>query len=174
MQRRGSNLIYVTYLKSVRKPSLRLADFSDLRPESEDPKISGTHCWIHLTDYNMMIETWKYMVLRLIILLRTVQQFGNVFFNIHDSICKFSNSRNTYTYWLQYLAKFESRFRIFTKELKPLFGPSTWHDSPDQMKRYWICHPRQRVQKGINYGGNEWEAEMVTLETMLDYGLNLP
>lgn len=173
MQRRGSNLIYVTYLKSVPKPSLRLADFSDLRPESEDPKISGTHCWIHLTDYDMMIETWKYTVLRLIILLRTVQQFDNVFFNIHGSICKFSDSINK-TYWLQYLAKFESRFKLFTRKLEPVLGPSRWHDSPDPTKRYWIFHPRQHVQKGIDYGGNEWEAEMVTLETMLDYGLNLP
>ena len=115
------------------------------------------------------------MVLRLIILLRTVQQFDNVFFNIHGSICKFSDSINK-TYWLQYLAKFESRFKLFTRKLEPVLGPSRWHDSPDPMKRYWIFHPRQHVQRGIDYGRNEREAEIVTLGTITQifYRLNLP
>lgn len=150
----------------IRSLSARFPDIGDVIQEFKYPKISGKNCWVYLTEYDMIRE--PHTRSRLEIVLRAVQQFDNVFLNFHGSISQFYGNLSRFYdpsdfLWMEptanfeshpkilrvkSVASFESEFEILRKELEPKFGPPTWLNSPDPMKRYWIFHPRQACPEG--------------------------
>ena len=115
-----------------------------LHPELKNTSIRRKNCWIYLryNDYRVKSDTES-----LIIVLRLVQHFDNVFLNIHLPINLILDHCKTLR--LNHLADFvEPRFESLGNEMEPFFGPSTWHNSHDPMKQYWVFHPRQARPEG--------------------------
>ena len=97
-----------------------------LHPELENTAIHRKNCWMYLT-INDTPNGKRFTFSRLIMALRLVQQFKNVFLNIQGQTP---------------IAESDSWFRSIGQRMEPWFGPSTWRYSPDPMERYWIFHPR--------------------------------
>ena len=141
-----TRLGYVTYLKTVPDPSVITGEIWDLRPELKDPKISGKNCWIYVSKDDIMNELKHFTVLSLTILLRTVQQFDNVFLNVHGSTSQFYDTSESW--WLKHIADWDSRLEMVRDALEPEIGPATWRDNPDPIKQYWVFHPRRARPEG--------------------------
>ena len=150
LQRIGDKVQHVeihTYLKNFVEHGARDVIYNflgDLHPELIDTEISRENCWIYLTHQSLLWEPRTEE--RLVMILRVARYFNNVFLNMHESISQIygpSDSRREPA-----IAEFESGFKALGNELEPYVGPSTWHDSPDPMNRFWIFHPRQEPQRG--------------------------
>ena len=106
-------------------------------PDLTNTAIRRKNCWFHLT-INDTPNGNRFTNSRLIMALRLVQHFDNVFLNVRPPTP---------------LTESASWFKAIGKRMEPWFGPSIWRDSPDPMKRYWIFHPREKVHELEAYYG---------------------
>lgn len=108
-------------------------------PELRNLQISRNTCWIQLRAHRSLLGE-PHLGEGLAVMLRALRAFDNVFLNITEVI-HLGDVFQRYNG----VSEFGSRFKTLGNLMEPSSGPSTWHDSPDKEKRYWVFHPRQVV-----------------------------